>query len=89
MTQAGFDAAHGGTTLLKSARNSFSAQTLLKGLIRCAGCGHTLKISGSYDKKTELRYPTYYCIGRYAKGHCTSRATIRASVVDRPLKSRC
>jgi DNA invertase Pin-like site-specific DNA recombinase len=88
VTQAEFDAAQGGTTLLKSAKNSLSAQTLLKGLIRCAGCGHTLKISGSYDKKTKSRYPTYYCIGRYAKGHCTSRATIRASVVDRHVEEQ-
>jgi len=83
VTQAEFDAAQGGKTLLKSAESSLSAQTLLKGLIRCAGCGHTLKISGSYDKKTGSRYPTYYCTGRYAKGHCSSRATLRASIVDR------
>jgi site-specific DNA recombinase len=88
VTQAEFDAAQGGKTLLKSAKNSLSARTLLKGLIRCAGCGHTLKIAGSYDKKTESRYPTYYCIGRYAKGHCTSRATIRASVVDRHVEEQ-
>jgi site-specific DNA recombinase len=88
VTQAEFAAAQGGKTLLKSAKNSLSAQTLLKGLIRCAGCGHTLKIAGSYDKKTESRYPTYYCIGRYAKGHCASRATIRASVVDRYVEER-
>jgi len=88
VTQAEFDAAQGGKTLLKSAKNSLSAQTLLKGLIRCAGCGHTLKIAGSYDKKTASRYPTYYCIGRYAKGHCTARATIRASVVDRYVEEQ-
>jgi site-specific DNA recombinase len=88
VTQAEFDAAQGGKTLLKSAKNSLSAQTLLKGLIRCAGCGHTLKIAGSYDKKTASRYPTYYCTGRYAKGHCTSRATIRASVVDRHVEEQ-
>jgi hypothetical protein len=88
VTQAEFDAAQGGKTLLKSAKNSLSAQTLLKSLIRCASCGHTLKIAGSYDKKTASRYPTYYCIGRYAKVHCSARATIRASVVDRYVEEQ-
>jgi hypothetical protein len=50
VTPAEFDAAQGGRALLKSAENSLAAQTLLKGLIRCAGCGHTLKIAGSLDK---------------------------------------
>jgi site-specific DNA recombinase len=88
VTRAEFDAAQGGRALLKSPENSLAAQTLLKGLIRCAGCGHTLKIAGSYDKKTGSRYPTYHCTGRYAKGHCSSRATIRASVVDRYVEEQ-
>jgi site-specific DNA recombinase len=82
VTRAEWDAAQGGRTLLRSSGNSLSARTLLKGIIRCAGCGHTLKIAGSLDKKTGSRYPTYYCIGYYAKGHCPARATIRASTVD-------
>ena len=32
--------------------------------------------------KTGARYPTYYCVGRYAKGLCPARATIRASYLD-------
>src|SRR5215216_605421 len=82
VTQAEWDAAQGGKTLLRSKGDSLAAKTLLKGIIRCAGCGHTLKIAGSLDKKSGSRYPTYYCTGRYAKGHCTARATIRASAVD-------
>lgn len=82
VTRAEWDAAQGGKTLLRSRGESLAAQTLLKGIIRCAGCGHTLKIAGSLDKKSGSRYPTYYCTGRYAKGHCPARATIRASAVD-------
>jgi site-specific DNA recombinase len=82
VTRAEWDAAQGGKTLLRSGAESLASKTLLKGIIRCAGCGHTLKIAGSLDKKSGSRYPTYYCIGRYAKGHCPSRATIRASRVD-------
>jgi hypothetical protein len=64
-----------------------SAQALLGGLIRCAGCGHTLKISGSLDKKTNTRDPTYYCTGRYSTGLCRVRATIRASTVDQYVEA--
>ena len=82
VTRAEWDAAQGGKTLLRSDGESLAAKTLLKGIIRCAGCGHTLKIAGSLDKKSGSRYPTYYCTGRYAKGHCPARATIRGSAVD-------
>jgi Recombinase zinc beta ribbon domain/Recombinase len=82
VTRAEFDTAQGTRTLLAPAVESLAAQALLGGLIRCAGCGHTLKISGSLDKRTGKRYPTYSCTGRYAKGLCPRRATIRASAVD-------
>ena len=82
VTRAEWDAAQGSRTLLRTSGDSLSARTLLKGIIRCAGCGHTLKIAGSLDKKSASRYPTYYCSGRYAKGYCSARATIRASIVD-------
>jgi site-specific DNA recombinase len=82
VTRAEFDAVQSTRTLLPSRGESLAGQTLLKGLIRCQGCGHTLKIAGSVDYKTKARYPTYYCTGRYAKVHCTDRATIRASTVD-------
>jgi hypothetical protein len=55
---------------------------MLGGLVRCAGCGHTLKIAGGTVKKTGERYAVYYCTGRYAKGPCPARATIRASYLD-------
>jgi site-specific DNA recombinase len=88
VTRAEWDAAQGGKTLLRSGGESLAGQTLLKGIIRCAGCGHTLKIAGSLDKKSGSRYPTYYCTGRYAKGHCPARATIRASAVDQFLEQQ-
>jgi hypothetical protein len=82
VTQAEFDAAQGGRTLLKQRDGSVASKALLGGLARCAGCGHTLKIAGSRDKRTGESYPVYYCIGRYAKGLCQARATIRASTLD-------
>jgi DNA invertase Pin-like site-specific DNA recombinase len=87
VTRAEWDAAQGGKTLLRSGGESLAGQTLLKGIIRCAGCGHTLKIAGSLDKKSGSRYPTYYCTGRYAKGHCPARATIKASIVDQYVEA--
>jgi site-specific DNA recombinase len=81
VTQAEFDAAQSGRTLLKPRHDgSIASQALLGGLVRCAGCGHTLKVTG--NGKPGGRYPIYYCVGRYAKGLCQSRATIRASYLD-------
>jgi hypothetical protein len=82
VTRAEFDAAQVTRTLLKQRDGSLASQALLGGLVRCAGCGHTLKITGNTDRKTGERYPIYYCIGRYAKGLCEARATARASLVD-------
>jgi hypothetical protein len=61
---------------------------MLGGLIRCAGCGHTLKITGNTDRKSGQRYPIYYCTGRYASGLCPSRASGRASLVDRYVEEQ-
>jgi DNA invertase Pin-like site-specific DNA recombinase len=89
ITEAEFDAAQSSRTLLKPRHDgSIASQALLGGLVRCAGCGHTLKITGSTDGKTGTRYPTYYCIGRYAKGFCPARATIRASYLDRYVEEQ-
>ena len=83
MTRAEFDAAHGVTkSLFKQRDNSVASQALLGGLVRCAGCGHTLKITGNTDRKTGARYPIYYCTGRYATGPCPNRAAVRASLLD-------
>jgi DNA invertase Pin-like site-specific DNA recombinase len=82
VTQADFDAAQSQRTLLKPHDGSIASQALLGGLARCAGCGHTLKITGNTAKPSGTRYPAYYCVGRYAKGSCPARATIRASYLD-------
>jgi len=83
VTRAEFDAAQSvKKSLLAQRDGSLAAQAMLGGLARCAGCGHTLKITGTTSKKTGERYPVYYCTGRYAKGLCPARASVRASVLD-------
>jgi hypothetical protein len=82
VTRAEFDAAQSSRTLLTPRDGSLAAQALLGGLIRCAGCGHTLKIAGHLTPSTKGRYPFYYCTGRYASGPCPARANIRAEAAD-------
>jgi hypothetical protein len=83
VTRAEFDAAQSTKKSLLGRRDgSVSGQAMLGGLARCAGCGHTLKITGNTDHKSGERYPIYYCTGRFASGPCPSRANARASLVD-------
>jgi site-specific DNA recombinase len=83
VSRAEFDAAQSMTkSLFKQHGGSIASQAMLGGLVRCAGCGHTLKIAGTTSKRSGHRYPTYYCTGHYAKGPCTARASIRASLLD-------
>jgi DNA invertase Pin-like site-specific DNA recombinase len=83
VTRAEFDAAQSvKKSLLGQRDGSLASRAMLGGLARCAGCGHTLKITGSTDRKSGERYPIYYCTGRYASGLCPARATVRASLVD-------
>jgi site-specific DNA recombinase len=82
VTQAEFDAAQSQRTLLRPRDGSVASLAMLGGLARCAGCGHTLKIAGGRVRGTGGRYATYYCVGRYAKGSCPARSTIRASYLD-------
>jgi site-specific DNA recombinase len=88
VTGAEFDAAQGSRTQLAPRDGSLASLALLGGLVRCAGCGHTLKITGNTARKTGERYPVYYCVGRYGKGPCASRATIRASYLDDYVEER-
>jgi site-specific DNA recombinase len=89
VTQAEFDAAQSvKKSLFKQHNGSLASQALLGGLMRCAGCGHTLKITGNTERKTGKRYAIYYCTGRYASGLCPSRATARASLVDRYVEEQ-
>ena len=83
VTRAEFDAAQSTKKSLLTPRDgSVASQAMLGGIARCAGCGHTLKITGNTDKKTGQRYPVYYCTGHYASGPCPARASIRASHLD-------
>jgi hypothetical protein len=88
VTRAEFDAAQGSRTLLHARDGSLAAQALLGGLIRCAGCHHTLKIAGHLTPSTQGRYPFYYCVGRYATGLCPNRATVRSETVDRYVEEQ-
>jgi hypothetical protein len=88
VTRAEFDAAQASRTLLSARDGSLASQALLGGLVRCAGCGHTLKITGHTERKTGARYPAYYCTGRYASGPCPARANIRASTLDRYVEEQ-
>jgi len=89
VTRAEFDAAQSVKKSLLAPRDgSLSSQALLGGLARCAGCGHTLKITGNTDKRSGRRYPVYYCTGRYASGLCRARASIRSSYLDEYVESR-
>ncbi len=88
VTQAEFDAAQIAHTVLPAPELSLSSEALLKGLARCAGCGHTLKISGNFDKQLGRRVPNYYCVGRYGKGPCPARASISAAKLDPYVEQR-
>jgi DNA invertase Pin-like site-specific DNA recombinase len=88
VTRAEFDAAQASRTVLRARDSSIAAQALLGGLLRCGGCGHTLKITGSTDRKTGERGPVYYCTGRFASGPCQSRASVRAKTIDPHVEQR-
>ena len=82
VTQAEFDAAQSTTTLSHPRDGSVASKALLGGLVRCAGCGFTLKIAGNRNKETGESFPVYYCKGRSSQGKCPARASIRASYLD-------
>ena len=87
VTRAEFDAAQAARSVLPTPKNALASEALLKGLARCAGCGHTLKITGAYLRSAGRRVPNYYCHGRYAKGLCPARATIIATRLDPYVES--
>jgi hypothetical protein len=89
VTRAEFDAAQSvKKSLLMQRDGSLAAKAMLGGLVRCASCGHTLKITGNTDRKTGERYPFYYCTGRYSSGLCPARASVRASILDRYVEEQ-
>jgi site-specific DNA recombinase len=89
VTRAEFDAAQATRkSIFRQRDGSLAAQAMLGGLARCAGCGHTLKITGNTEHKSGERYPIYYCIGRYATGPCPARANARASLLDQYVEAQ-
>ena len=85
VTQAEFDAVQRSHSVFQTRDGSIASQALLGGLVRCAGCGHTLKITG--NGPSGKRYATYYCTKRYATGECQAPATIRASYLDEHVEA--
>lgn len=79
---ADFEAAQLAHTVTASRDGSLSEQALLTGLLRCGGCGHTLKVAGTTDRKTGQRSPSYYCSKRFATGLCPAPASARAATID-------
>jgi DNA invertase Pin-like site-specific DNA recombinase len=55
----------------------WSSKTVLGGLIRCAGCGHRLRVMAPARRKGD-RVPTYACVNL----HCTARSAAYAHIVD-------
>lgn len=89
VTRAEFDAAQAvKKSLFKQRDGSIASQALLGGIIRCAGCGHNLKVFGTLNRKSGKRYPQYHCPGRFASGLCPARANVRASLVDSYVEER-
>ena len=88
VTLAEFDAAQGTRTLLKQRDGSLASQALLGGLVRCAGCGHTLKITGNTDRKRGERYPIYYCPPLRDRA-LQARATARVAWSTTTWKNEC
>jgi site-specific DNA recombinase len=82
VTEAEFEAAQQRKTLLEPRGASAAATALLGGLLRCGGCGHTLKISGLRNRKSGALTASYYCIGRYSSGLCPARASATATTID-------
>ena len=71
VSRAEFDAAQAvKKSVFAQHDGSVASQAMLGGLARCAGCGHTLKITGYTDRKSGERRATYYCVGQYASGTC-------------------
>jgi site-specific DNA recombinase len=89
VTRAEFDAAQAVKKSLFAQRDgSVASRAMLGGIVRCAGCGHTLKVTGNTNKSTGERYPIYYCIGRYASGPCPARAHTTAWILDEYVEAQ-
>lgn len=61
---------------------SLAEQARLGGLIRCAACGHKLRVMGTTNGKSGKREASYVCATKYAGGDCPAPAAARVSLVD-------
>ena len=74
----------GRRTTSRTSGDSPTSRLLLKGLARCADCGHLLAFTATGPK--EARRPVYYCRTHYAEGTCTSPAVAQGSTLDRHVE---
>lgn len=83
VTPAEFAAAQHAKTRQAGDPRAHSANALAKGLARCAGCGHTLKVLPPNWKGV----PHYYCKGPYAAGGCPARCHVTdIAILDRYIE---
>ena len=88
VTRAEFDAAQATkNSLLKPRDGSLASQALLGGLARCAGCGHTLKITGN-RRTRPAALPDLLLRRPLRVGLCPARASARASALDDYVEER-
>ena len=64
--------------LLHPRDGSIAAEALLGGLVKCAGCGHTLSLVGRPGKGPV----SYYCRKHHAAGDCPAPAAIECRRLD-------
>jgi DNA invertase Pin-like site-specific DNA recombinase len=66
-------------TAPRKPRSVLTSKALLTGLVRCAGCGHSMGVVGSGVGKG--RKPFYVCAKHFATGRCEGAAAL-ATLVD-------
>jgi hypothetical protein len=87
VTRAEFDAAQATKkSLLRQRDGSIASQAMLGGLARCAGCGHTLKVTGNTDARAASATPSTTVSGatprvpvRRGRPHAHRSSTITSS----------
>lgn len=80
VTRELWGAAQAGRTRTPAATGALTAERLLQGLARCAGCGRTLKIVHR-QRSDGTRVSSYFCKNT-ASEECLSRAYVHADELD-------
>ena len=81
VTDEEFEAAQALRAVRHAHDGSIASQALLTGLIKCAGCGHNLTITGNTNRDGRRTF-SYICRRRYATGICPAPAAARGEIVD-------